>query len=94
MPQRTNQFQELVHLIELAFAGPGDTVTASAMESGQGLQTEREIDIRRETSNGLYKIRPPDMGGSRGERFLALDGQPDPQPTSGVVNFFRVQFST
>jgi Restriction endonuclease len=57
MPQRTNPFQELVHLVELAFAGPEDKVTASVMETGQGLETEREIDIRRETSNGLYKIK-------------------------------------
>ena len=57
MPQRTNPFQELVHLVELAFAEPGDKVTASVLETGQGLEKEREIDIKRETSNGLYKIK-------------------------------------
>src|SRR4051812_30671623 len=40
------------------------------------------------------KFRTPDIGRSRGERFLALDGQADTQPTSGVANPFRIQFST
>ena len=39
-------------------------------------------------------FRPPDIGSSRGERFLALDGQADTQPTSGVAHPFRIQLST
>jgi len=39
-------------------------------------------------------FRPPDIGSSRGERFLALEGQADTQPTSGVAHPFRIQLST
>jgi hypothetical protein len=35
-------------------------------------------------------LRPPDIGPSRGERFLARDGQADTQATSGVVNSLRL----
>ena len=57
MPKRTNAFQELVGLIERAFASKDDKVTASAMVKVQGLETEREIDILRETATGLYRIK-------------------------------------
>src|SRR5262249_28609687 len=57
MPQRTNPFQELVALIEHAFAKDGDKVTPSAMVKVHGLETEREVDILRETPNGLYTIK-------------------------------------
>src|SRR5262245_48285264 len=57
MPQRTNPFQELVALIERAFAREGDKITESAMVKVQGLETEREIDVLHETTNSLYSIK-------------------------------------
>ena len=45
-------------------------------------------------ANGDRNFRSPVMAPSRRERFLALDGQTDLQPTPGVANSFRIQFST
>ena len=57
MPKRTNPFQELVALIELAFAQPGDKITASVEEKVVGLTKPREIDIVRETTAGQKRIK-------------------------------------
>src|SRR5262245_41330180 len=57
MPQRTNEFQELVALIRRAFAREGDTVEESAMVSVQGMETEREIDILHKTSDGWGVVK-------------------------------------
>jgi hypothetical protein len=57
MPQRTNDFQELVALIRRAFAREGDTVEESAMVKVQGMETEREIDILHKTSDGWGVVK-------------------------------------
>jgi hypothetical protein len=57
VPQRTNDFQELVAMIRRAFARPGDVVTESAMVPGGCDQGEREIDILHQTSDGLVTIK-------------------------------------
>jgi len=49
------------------------------------------IEIRGARENNF---RSPDKGSSQCERFLALDGQADTQPTSGVANLFCIHFST
>ena len=57
MPQRTNEFQELVSLIRRSLAKDGDTVQDSAMVRVQGLETEREIDLLHKTSDGFSTIK-------------------------------------
>jgi hypothetical protein len=57
MPQRTNDFQELVSLIRRALSKEGDTVEDSAMVRVQGLETEREIDILHTTPDGFSTIK-------------------------------------
>jgi hypothetical protein len=57
MPQRTNDFQQLVHMIEKAFAPVGAKVTESAMVPGRSPGTMREIDILIETNTGPYRIK-------------------------------------
>ena len=57
MPQRTNEFQELVSLIRKSLARDGDTVEDSAMVRVQGLETKREIDILHKTSDGFTTIK-------------------------------------
>lgn len=51
MPQRTNGFQQLVHMIQMAFAPTGAKVTESAMES------EGEIDVLIEVTVGPYLLK-------------------------------------
>lgn len=51
MPQRTNEFQQLVHMVQMAFAPTGAKVSESVMEH------EREIDILIEAPFGLYHIK-------------------------------------
>ncbi len=56
MPQRTNDFQQLVELIHRLFAPQNATVTASALvqlASGQ----EREVDVLVEFETELYPVR-------------------------------------
>src|SRR4051794_9352503 len=53
MPKRTNEFQELVSLIRHSLAREGDSIEDSAMVKVQGLETEREIDILHQTSDGF-----------------------------------------
>lgn len=55
MPQRTNDYQQLVHLIQQALAPAGAKVTESAMVPGQ--DTLREIDVLIETDVGPYAIK-------------------------------------
>jgi hypothetical protein len=55
MPKRTNDFQQLVHMIQSAFAPVGAKVTESAMVPGQG--TMREIDVLIESEFVLYSIK-------------------------------------
>ena len=57
MPQRTNEFQELVTLIQEALVPVGAKVTPSAMVPGPTSGKPREIDILVETPVGPYKIR-------------------------------------
>ena len=55
MPQRTNDYQQLVAMIQRAFAPSGAKVTESALVPGQ--DTLREIDILIEAEVGLYLIK-------------------------------------
>lgn len=57
MPQRTNDFQELVSLIQRSLAKDGETVSDSEMVRVQGLETEREIDILHTIPTGLSVIK-------------------------------------
>jgi hypothetical protein len=57
MPQRTNEFQDLVTLIQEALVPVGAKVTASAMVPGPSSGAEREIDILVETQVGPYMIK-------------------------------------
>ena len=56
MPQRTNEFQELVARIHRAFAPMGAKVTESIMMGVPGLEGKREIDVLIELQSGLYKL--------------------------------------
>lgn len=57
MPKRTNEFQELMALIEHSFARKDDKITSPAMVKVVGLETEREIDILHETAAGMFRIK-------------------------------------
>jgi hypothetical protein len=57
MPQRTNEFQQLVALIERALAPIGAKVTESAMAHGMREEDRREIDILIESNIGPYAIK-------------------------------------
>ncbi len=56
MPQRTNEFQELVALIQRAYATEGATVTESKLEDVMP-GDEREIDILIEKTVATYRIK-------------------------------------
>jgi hypothetical protein len=57
MPKRTNDFQELVALVQKALAPDGAVVTESALvEAGCDGET-REIDVLIDTKVGEYRIR-------------------------------------
>ncbi len=53
MPQRTNDFQDLVALVQRTLADQGALVTESALVGDD----EREIDILIDTMAGPYRIR-------------------------------------
>lgn len=55
MPQRTNDYQQLVAMIQRAFAPMGAKITESALVPGQ--DTLREIDILIESEVGMYSIK-------------------------------------
>jgi len=57
MPKRTNEYQELVALIERALSGKGAKVTQSAEVKVDGLETLREIDVLIEDNVGTYQVR-------------------------------------
>ena len=57
MPQRTNEFQELVTLVQQAFAPVGARITPSAMVDVPGQSTQREIDVLIESGVGPYSIK-------------------------------------
>jgi hypothetical protein len=54
MPQRTNPFQQLVHLIEQLLAPRGATVTESKQFIDQVTGEKREVDIVIETKSGVH----------------------------------------
>ena len=56
MPQRTNEFQELVALVQRALAQTGARVTPSAMVDVPGQNGPREIDVLIESGVGPYRI--------------------------------------
>jgi hypothetical protein len=56
MPKRTNEFQQLVALIQRSLADEGAVVTESAL-APDGVANGREIDILIETKAGPYRIR-------------------------------------
>src|ERR1017187_8305461 len=57
MPQRTNEFQKLVTLIQEALVPQGAKVTPSAMVPGLTPGKFREIDVLVETPIGPYNIK-------------------------------------
>jgi hypothetical protein len=57
MPQRTNSFQQLVALIQQAFAPVGAKVTESVLVNVAGTAKPREIDVLIKTSVGPYQIK-------------------------------------
>lgn len=57
MPKRTNDFQELVSLIQQALLPDGAKVTESAMVKTTDGASEREIDILIDSAIGPYRIR-------------------------------------
>jgi len=57
MPQRTNEFQKLVALINIALAPNGAKVTESAMVHAPGFGELREIDVLIESEVGPYRIK-------------------------------------
>src|SRR5436190_6467765 len=57
MPQRTNEFQELVTLVQQALAPVGAKVTPSAMVDVPGQSSRREIDVLIESEVGPYSIK-------------------------------------
>jgi len=57
MPKRTNDFQELIAIIQRALAPKGARVTESAMGPVPGLKKPREIDILIESEVGPYRLK-------------------------------------
>ena len=57
MPQRTNEFQHLVGLIQKALAPKGAKITDSALVDVPGMKDPREIDVLIETDVGPYQIK-------------------------------------
>ncbi len=57
MPQRTNEFQHLVSLIQKALAPKGAKITDSALVHVPGMKDPREIDVLIETDVGPYQIK-------------------------------------
>jgi hypothetical protein len=57
MPKRTNDFQELIAIIQRALAPKAAKTTESAMEPVPGLKKPREIDILIESNVGPYRIK-------------------------------------
>jgi hypothetical protein len=55
MPKRTNDFQQLLHMIQKALAPVGAKVTESALVPGQGRM--REIDVLIETDDSQHRIK-------------------------------------
>lgn len=57
MPRRTNEFQDLVSLVERAFAPLGARITESAQVMGVDENNLREIDVLVEYGGGDYALR-------------------------------------
>ncbi len=57
MPKRTNEFQELVALVQRALAPEGAIVTESALVEDSSGANMREIDVLVDTTVGEYRIR-------------------------------------
>ena len=57
MPKRTNDFQQLVDLLQRALAPKGAKITSSAMVPGSQSGNLREIDVLIETKVGPYNMK-------------------------------------
>ncbi|NQT11115.1 MAG: hypothetical protein HQ582_00100 [Planctomycetes bacterium] len=57
MPRRTNDFQELVSLVQKALVPSGAKVTDSALVDVPGMSEPREIDVLIETAVGPYHLK-------------------------------------
>jgi len=57
MPRRTNDFQELVSLVQKALVPSGAQVTDSALVDVPGMSEPREIDVLIETAVGPYHMK-------------------------------------
>jgi hypothetical protein len=73
MPQRTNEFQKLVHLIEKALAPKGAQVTESVMVEAVGLEKTREVDILIKGDFGDYKMKVAVEVSDDGRKFSLPD---------------------
>jgi hypothetical protein len=69
MPQRTNEFQNLVSLIQKALAPKSAKVTDSAMVEVDGLGTLREVDVLIEGAFGPYTIKIAVEATDRGRKL-------------------------
>lgn len=57
MPARTNEFQELVARIKMAFSDRNAVIKESAMVEVEGLEGAREIDVLIEEPNGEFRFK-------------------------------------
>ena len=57
MPRRTNDFQELVSLVQKALVPSGAKVTDSPLVDVPGMSEPREIDVLIETAVGPYHMK-------------------------------------
>ncbi len=53
-----------------------------------------DLFVFRSRRGDRLKFRPPDIGPSRGERFLPLDSQADTQVAARVTDRLRIHFLT
>jgi hypothetical protein len=57
MPKRTDEFQDLIHLLERQLAPAGATVHASRLLQDAASGERREVDIVIEHSTGIHPVR-------------------------------------
>jgi len=57
MPRRTNDFQKLVQLVQMATLPPGARIIESAEERAPGFGGLREIDVLVEVDSGIFKMK-------------------------------------
>jgi hypothetical protein len=73
MPRRTNEFQQLVILIQNALAPQGAKVTESAEFKVDGLDTVREVDVLIEGEFGPFRMKVAVEARDENRRFSLQD---------------------